>query len=92
MHSPCSARLVVALRPPKDRSDYDIIGTRNLFGEESLFINFGYWKTTPQPWMRRAETWPVLLRGAATSMRRTLLWTVGLATATKTSCGLTSLG
>jgi ubiquinone/menaquinone biosynthesis C-methylase UbiE len=26
---------------------YDIIGTENLFGEESLFINFGYWKNKP---------------------------------------------
>jgi ubiquinone/menaquinone biosynthesis C-methylase UbiE len=26
---------------------YDIIGTQNLFGEESLFIDFGYWKNQP---------------------------------------------
>ncbi|MGV0636219.1 methyltransferase domain-containing protein [Mycolicibacillus trivialis] len=26
---------------------YDIIGTQNLFGEESLFINFGYWQNKP---------------------------------------------
>lgn len=26
---------------------YDIIGTQNLYGEESLFINFGYWKNNP---------------------------------------------
>lgn len=26
---------------------YDIIGTQNLFGEESLFINFGYWENDP---------------------------------------------
>jgi ubiquinone/menaquinone biosynthesis C-methylase UbiE len=26
---------------------FDIIGTQNLFGEESLFINFGYWKDNP---------------------------------------------
>jgi ubiquinone/menaquinone biosynthesis C-methylase UbiE len=26
---------------------YDIIGTQNLFGEESLFINLGYWKNNP---------------------------------------------
>ncbi|WP_343572169.1 methyltransferase domain-containing protein [Mycobacterium sp.] len=26
---------------------YDIIGTQNLFGEESMFINFGYWKNNP---------------------------------------------
>jgi ubiquinone/menaquinone biosynthesis C-methylase UbiE len=26
---------------------YDIVGTQNLFGEESLFINFGYWKNNP---------------------------------------------
>jgi ubiquinone/menaquinone biosynthesis C-methylase UbiE len=26
---------------------YDIIGTQNLYGEESLFINFGYWKNDP---------------------------------------------
>jgi ubiquinone/menaquinone biosynthesis C-methylase UbiE len=26
---------------------YDIIGVQNLFGEESLFINFGYWKNNP---------------------------------------------
>ena len=26
---------------------YDIIGTQNLFGEDSLFINFGYWRSDP---------------------------------------------
>jgi SAM-dependent methyltransferase len=26
---------------------YDIVGTQNLFGEESLFINFGYWRNHP---------------------------------------------
>lgn len=26
---------------------YDIVGTKNLFGEESLFINLGYWKNRP---------------------------------------------
>jgi len=26
---------------------YDIIGTQNLFGEESMFINLGYWKNKP---------------------------------------------
>ncbi|MGH3563444.1 MAG: SAM-dependent methyltransferase, partial [Mycobacterium sp.] len=26
---------------------YDIVGTQNLFGEESLFINFGYWANNP---------------------------------------------
>lgn len=26
---------------------YDIIGTQGLYGEESLFINFGYWKNNP---------------------------------------------
>lgn len=26
---------------------YDIIGTQNLFGEESMFINFGYWQNNP---------------------------------------------
>jgi hypothetical protein len=35
------ARLVVALRRFKDGQIYDIIGTQNLYGEESLFINFG---------------------------------------------------
>lgn len=32
---------------PKTGQVYDIIGTQNLFGEESLFINFGYWKNRP---------------------------------------------
>lgn len=32
---------------PKTGQIYDIIGTQNLFGEESLFINFGYWKNKP---------------------------------------------
>lgn len=32
---------------PKTGQIYDIIGTQNLFGEESLFINFGYWKNNP---------------------------------------------
>ena len=32
---------------PKTGQIYDIIGTHNLYGEESLFINFGYWKNNP---------------------------------------------
>lgn len=32
---------------PKTGQIYDIIGTQNLFGEESLFINFGYWENNP---------------------------------------------
>ncbi|MEB3031992.1 SAM-dependent methyltransferase [[Mycobacterium] nativiensis] len=32
---------------PKTGLIYDIVGTQNLFGEESLFINFGYWKDKP---------------------------------------------
>jgi ubiquinone/menaquinone biosynthesis C-methylase UbiE len=32
---------------PKTGQIYDIVGTDNLFGEESLFINFGYWKNNP---------------------------------------------
>lgn len=40
----------VAVSPsdgPKTGQIYDIIGTQNLFGEESLFINFGYWQNHP---------------------------------------------
>ncbi|MEZ0362562.1 cyclopropane-fatty-acyl-phospholipid synthase family protein [Mycobacterium sp. pUA109] len=40
----------VAVSPsdgPKTGQIYDIIGTQNLFGEESLFINFGYWENHP---------------------------------------------
>lgn len=33
---------------PKTGQIYDVIGTQNLFGEESLFINFGYWKNKPE--------------------------------------------
>jgi SAM-dependent methyltransferase len=32
---------------PKTGQVYDIVGTQNLFGEESLFINFGYWQNNP---------------------------------------------
>lgn len=32
---------------PKTGMVYDIVGTQNLFGEESLFINFGYWRNHP---------------------------------------------
>ncbi|KUH97229.1 class I SAM-dependent methyltransferase [Mycobacterium sp. IS-3022] len=32
---------------PKAGQIYDIVGTQNLYGEESLFINFGYWKNGP---------------------------------------------
>jgi SAM-dependent methyltransferase len=32
---------------PKTGQIYDIVGTQNLFGEESLFINFGYWQNNP---------------------------------------------
>lgn len=41
----------VALSPgdaPKTGRIYDVVGTRNLFGEESLFINFGYWANNPE--------------------------------------------
>jgi ubiquinone/menaquinone biosynthesis C-methylase UbiE len=33
---------------PKTGQVYDIVGTQNLFGEESLFINFGYWHNKPR--------------------------------------------
>ncbi|MUM17127.1 class I SAM-dependent methyltransferase [Mycobacterium sp. CBMA271] len=33
---------------PKTGQVYDIVGTQNLFGEESLFINFGYWRNNPR--------------------------------------------
>ncbi|ODR09527.1 methyltransferase [Mycolicibacillus koreensis] len=33
---------------PKTGQIYDIIGPQNLFGEESLFINFGYWANNPE--------------------------------------------
>ncbi|MGV0635031.1 class I SAM-dependent methyltransferase [Mycolicibacillus trivialis] len=32
---------------PRTGQVYDIIGPQNLFGEESLFINFGYWANDP---------------------------------------------
>lgn len=32
---------------PKTGMVYDIVGPQNLFGEESLFINFGYWRDHP---------------------------------------------
>ncbi|WP_233213566.1 class I SAM-dependent methyltransferase [Mycobacterium hubeiense] len=40
----------VAVSPsdqPKTGQIYDIIGPQNLFGEESLFINLGYWANDP---------------------------------------------
>jgi len=41
----------VAFAPPNvartTGAIYDIIGTQNLFGEESMFINLGYWKNKP---------------------------------------------
>ena len=46
----CRRALRVALTPsdlPKTGQIYDIVGTQNLYGEESLFINFGYWKNQP---------------------------------------------
>lgn len=46
----CGQAAQVALLPsdaPKTGQIYDIVGTQNLFGEESLFINFGYWKNDP---------------------------------------------
>lgn len=33
---------------PKTGRIYDIVGTDNLLGEKSLFINFGYWKNRPE--------------------------------------------
>jgi hypothetical protein len=37
-------------RRPKTGRIYDVVGTQNLFGEESLFINMGYWKNNPNTW------------------------------------------
>ena len=33
--------------PAKAGQMYDIFGTQSVFGEESLFLNFGYWKNNP---------------------------------------------
>ncbi|QLY31747.1 class I SAM-dependent methyltransferase [Nocardia huaxiensis] len=39
----------VPLLPPGERAGriYDIVGPQNLFGEDSLFINLGYWRDRP---------------------------------------------
>ncbi|BBY54394.1 cytochrome P450 [Mycobacterium koreense] len=42
-----AARVLASRSEGKTGRIYDIIGTQNLFGEESLFINFGYWKNAP---------------------------------------------
>jgi cyclopropane fatty-acyl-phospholipid synthase-like methyltransferase len=43
-----AARVMVSRSDlPKTGQIYDIVGTHNLFGEDSLFINFGYWKNNP---------------------------------------------
>lgn len=40
----------VPLLPPGQRAGriYDIVGPQNLFGEDSLFINLGYWRDNPK--------------------------------------------
>jgi ubiquinone/menaquinone biosynthesis C-methylase UbiE len=44
-----AARVLLSLSDgSKTGQIYDIIGTQNLFGEESLFVNFGYWKDNPE--------------------------------------------
>lgn len=46
----CGRMARVAVSPsdgPKTGQIYDIIGTQNLFGEDSLFINFGFWDNDP---------------------------------------------
>lgn len=40
-------RILASRSEGKTGRIYDIIGTQNLYGEESLFINFGYWKNNP---------------------------------------------
>jgi ubiquinone/menaquinone biosynthesis C-methylase UbiE len=40
-------RVLLSRSDGKTGRIYDIVGTQNLFGEESLFINFGYWKDNP---------------------------------------------
>jgi ubiquinone/menaquinone biosynthesis C-methylase UbiE len=45
-----AARVMLSRSEGKTGRIYDIIGTQNLFGEESLFINFGYWKDNPETW------------------------------------------
>lgn len=40
-------RILASRSDAKTGQIYDIIGTQNLYGEESLFINFGYWKNNP---------------------------------------------
>ena len=40
-------RILASRSEGKTGQIYDIIGTQNLYGEESLFINFGYWKDDP---------------------------------------------
>jgi ubiquinone/menaquinone biosynthesis C-methylase UbiE len=43
-----AARVVLSRSDlPKTGQIYDIIGTQNLFGEQSMFINFGYWANNP---------------------------------------------
>ena len=40
-------RILASRADDKTGRIYDVIGTQNLYGEESLFINFGYWKNNP---------------------------------------------
>jgi ubiquinone/menaquinone biosynthesis C-methylase UbiE len=40
-------RVLVSRSEGKTGQIYDIVGTQNLYGEDSLFINFGYWKDNP---------------------------------------------
>jgi ubiquinone/menaquinone biosynthesis C-methylase UbiE len=42
-----TTRILLSRSDGKTGRIYDIIGTTNLFGEESSFINFGYWKDNP---------------------------------------------
>lgn len=58
----------VAVTPsdgPKTGLVYDIVGTQNLFGEESLFINFGYWRNNPRTLDGASRDLARLLAGSA---------------------------
>lgn len=48
---------------------YDIVGTQNLFGEDSLYINLGYWKDRP-PTLDEASAGLVRLVGREAGLSR----------------------
>lgn len=75
---------------PKTGMVYDIVGPQNLFGEESLFINFGYWRDHPTTLDEASRDLARLVASSAGFTASDVVVDCGVATAIRTFCGPTS--